>query len=59
MWDSARWDEGVWSGSSRSYAAWVGITGTGYYGALSMKMSGLAGSTFVSWQVLIEPGGIL
>lgn len=59
LWDSGIWNQTVWNGSEQSYAAWVGVEGEGFYGALSMKVRGEPGTTFVSWQLLAMPGGVL
>ena len=59
LWDLAIWNQTVWNGSEKSYAAWVGVQGSGFYGALSMKVRGEPGTTFVSWQLLTTPGGVL
>ena len=59
FWDSAIWNVSVWGGAQQSYAAWVGVQGMGFYGALAMKVRGTAGTTFVSWQAIVEAGGIL
>lgn len=59
LWDSGIWDQTVWNGSEQSYGVWVGVEGMGYYGALSMKVRGEPGTTFVSWQLLEIPGGVL
>lgn len=59
LWDSGIWNQTVWNGSEQSYAAWVGVEGEGFYGALSMKIRGEPGTTFVSWQLLTQPGGVL
>jgi hypothetical protein len=59
LWDSGIWDQTVWNGSDQTYGTWVGVEGEGYYGALSMKVRGEPGTTFVSWQLLTMPGGVL
>jgi hypothetical protein len=59
LWDTAVWNQSVWSGADRSYGVWVGVEGMGYYGALAMKVRGAPGTTFVSWQAVTTPGGIL
>lgn len=58
-WDIGQWDVSSWGGTDSSFAVWVGVNGVGYYGALSMLVSGAPGTTFVSWQALVEPGGVL
>lgn len=59
LWDTAVWNTSVWNGADRSYGAWIGVEGMGYYGALAMKVRGAPGTTFVSWQSLTTAGGIL
>lgn len=58
-WDQGKWDVAVWGGAGKTYEVWTGATGTGRYGALSMKVRGAAGTVFVGWQALVEAGGIL
>jgi hypothetical protein len=59
LWNTAIWNQSVWSGTERSYGVWVGVEGMGYYGALAMRVRGAPGTTFVSWQAVTTPGGIL
>jgi hypothetical protein len=59
LWGSAIWGTSVWGGGEQSYAAWSGATGLGYYGALAMRVRGAPNTTFVSWQAVVSPGGIL
>lgn len=59
FWDSGRWDSAIWSGEGNSYEAWIGVTGMGRYASLAMRVRGAAGTVFVGWEALVEPGGIL
>jgi hypothetical protein len=59
LWDTGIWNQTVWNGSDKSFGAWVGVNGIGYFGALSMKVRGEPGTTFVSWQILTAQGGVL
>lgn len=59
FWDIGLWDTAKWSGQGLSYEAWTGVTGTGRYGALSMRVRGAADTIFVGWQAVVEGGGIL
>lgn len=59
LWNSAIWNQSVWNGADRSYGAWIGVEGMGYFGALVMRVRGAPGTTFVSWQSLTNAGGVL
>jgi len=59
FWDVGLWDVAVWSGEGQSYEAWLGASGTGRYASLAMRVRGAADTIFVSWQALVEQGGIL
>lgn len=58
LWDSGRWDIARWT-ASNTYEAWLGLAGLGYFGSLRMKMRGIPGTTFLSANMLIEPGGVM
>jgi hypothetical protein len=58
-WNEAKWNQSVWNGGAESFEAWYGANGTGRFAALSMRVKGYAGTTFVSWTCLVEDGGIL
>ncbi len=59
FWDVGKWNEAVWSGESESYEAWIGASGIGRYGSLSLLVKGTSGTVFVGWQALVEAGGVL
>lgn len=59
LWDSATWDNGSWSGTSTTYSRWMGLSGTGRYGSLRVRMTGLPETAWSSAQVTIESGGPL
>lgn len=59
FWDQGQWDQAVWSGAALSYEAWQGVTGTGRYASLALRVRGAAGTIFVGWQAVVEQGGIL
>lgn len=58
-WDSGTWNTAVWSGSSNTYSSWVGLEGISYRGALRVVLRGLPDTSFVSTQLLVQPGGML
>jgi hypothetical protein len=59
FWDIGLWDTAIWSGSDNSYESWTGAAGVGRYGSMSLRVRGAAGTVLVSWQALVEQGGIL
>lgn len=58
-WNNAYWNQARWAGGTDTYKGWNGVNGMGYYGALMMRISGNPGTKFISWQALVEDGGIM
>ena len=48
-----------WSGSERTYAAWVGLQGMGYYGSLAMVFTGDPGTQYITTNVTMTIGGVM
>lgn len=59
VWDTAHWDEAVWTGETGTYASWVGLQGMGYYGSLRVAVKGRPGTTYVSSTIMYQPGGVM
>lgn len=59
LWDFVNWDEGTWVGSLQSIKRWYSLGQLGYCGALTMKMSTIAQTTWVATDFIYETGGIL
>ena len=58
-WNGSNWNQASWAGSTNTYQAWVGVTGLGYYGSLTMKVRGLPGTLYTSCHVMFERGGVM
>lgn len=57
--DVSSWNECVWSGGTNTYAAWCGLQGMGYYGALSISFTGSAGTQYIAANVTLAEGGVM
>jgi hypothetical protein len=58
-WDSGVWNVARWGSASRTYQAWVGLVGMGYYGSLRMRVRGNAETIFTSAHIMASPGGVM
>jgi hypothetical protein len=59
LWDFVNWDEGTWVGSTQSIKRWYSLGQLGYCGALTMKLSTIAETTWVATDFVYEQGGVL
>lgn len=59
IWNSSQWNNAVWGGLDGTYFAWGGCEGLGVYASLRMLVSGLPKTTFTSWKIVEEPGGLM
>lgn len=59
IWDNDNWDQTTWGGALNTYQAFVGATGLGYYGAIRMKVRGVASTLFTSSHVSVDVGGMM
>ncbi len=57
--DISRWNECIWSGGTNTYAAWAGLQGLGYYGALSIAVSGVPKTQYITTNVTLLQGGVM
>lgn len=57
--DVDKWNECVWSGGTNTYAAWCGLQGMGYYGALSISFTGPAATQYIATNVTLSEGGVM
>jgi|SRR5882672_312059 len=58
-WDNGKWDTAIWAGVAATFFLWIGATGLGAYFALRLQLIGKRGTTFTSWKLIYEPGGIM
>jgi len=56
-WDDALWGNGVWTSSARIFRPWSSVIGIGFAGALRMKVTNIAATTAVAWELVYETGG--
>lgn len=49
----------TWSGDARTYATWVGLQGMGYYGSLTLVMTGYPGTQYITTNVTMTVGGVM
>jgi len=59
FWDGDSWDQCVWSGGPSTYGAWVGLQGMSYYGALTMRLSGVAKTQYINTTLTLRQGGVM
>jgi hypothetical protein len=59
IWNTSRWNQAYWVGSTNTYQAFVGVSGLGYYGSVTMKIRGTPGTLLTSCHVMFEPGGLM
>jgi len=59
LWDTAIWDEAKWVSSANPYAAWVGVEGVGYTGALQMRVKGNRNMVYSGSILSVEVGGLV
>ena len=60
VWDTAKWDAGLWAAESILYANWLSVSGIGYCAAVKMIVQ--ANNQFCRWQgfdIMYETGGLL
>lgn len=57
--NSGEFNNTSWSGGDRTYAAWVGLQGMGYYGALTMVFTGDPGTQYITTNVTMTVGGVM
>ena len=59
-WDTAKWDENIWSGGLITTRIWQGVTGIGFAG--SINLTAAAQGIELHWassDYVFEPGGVL
>ena len=59
-WDTAKWDENIWSGGLITTRVWQGVTGIGFAG--SINLTAAAQGIELHWassDYVFEPGGVL
>ena len=59
LWDVAVWDSSVWSGQLNNYNAWQSVSSTGYCHSVTIAMSALAETTWVSTDLVYTVGGMV
>lgn len=59
LWDSGIWDETLWSPPVDVQYEWIGVTGVGYTGSLSMKLRTSVETEFVSTDWVVNPSNSL
>ena len=60
LWDTARWDAGLWAGSSVIYKQWQGVNGVGYCAAPRLLAAGKGISlNWMATDLVMERGGVL
>lgn len=59
LWDVDRWDVGKWAGYLAPIRKWLGVTGAGYAATVQMDMVGVGGTTVMSIDWWLVPGGPL
>jgi hypothetical protein len=57
--DTSKWNECVWSGGTNTYSTWLGLQGLGYYGALSIAVSGTPKTQYITTNVTLLQGGVM
>lgn len=60
LWDTATWDNDLWSDDTSPYTAWGGINGVGRWGAIQIQMN--SAGLYYNWlstDITVEPGAIL
>ncbi len=58
LWGTGVWGTATWT-AANNYEAWAGLSGLGYYGSLRLAMQGLPGTSFLSANVMFQPGGVM
>ena len=56
-WNADKWNECTWGGGPRTFGAWVGLDGIGYYGALAVYFTGAGGTQYVTANLTYTIGG--
>jgi hypothetical protein len=59
LWNVALWNAALWGGAPSTYNTWVGAEGLGVYASLRLAVAGAPGTTFTSWKLLTEAGGVM
>lgn len=59
VWDVSKWNQCVWAGGKSTFASWCGLQGMGYYGAVGMTFTGVAGTQYISTNVTFDVGGVM
>lgn len=59
QWDTAKWDEDLWSPSLSAWQEWVGVTGIGYSASLIVKTRSTVETRYVAANWAYEQGNSL
>lgn len=59
QWDTGIWGVATWYGASNTYEAWAGSAAMGYIGALRLRVRGAPATTFTSYVVMFDIGGVM
>jgi hypothetical protein len=59
LWNVALWDVDLWSTGSNNYAAWQSIAAHGYCVSITIAMSVLSPTTWISTDIVYERGGLI